>query len=421
PLTQEQLQVEATEWCTILQNKAQEIAETEIAIAHAEGEAKTELIDQVTELQGEQTGIIDRVNVVLDSLERKGGAPAVYQQYIGAVTSLDLDVTDTQGLSSRLVDWLKSEEGGIRWGLNIIQFLIILAVSAVAARALSKVAETALNRIEAISNLFRGFLVKSTKRAVLIIGFLVALTSLGVSLGPLLAVFGGLSFILAFSLQSNLGNFASGLMLLVYKPFDVGDKVQIPGSPDKGFVRSITLANTSFDHYTGKIITIPNSDVWGSRIEKLLPGDDRLLEFVFPISSNDDARIIKAAWEKASGDHPGILKDKWCMSVPFISPKSGGLMYWCGGWALQKGFWTVYEDIFLSMRDDLQKAGIAFGIDKHESSIHFVSDSQLSSSELLSRLTGSDDINPETDAITSESKTVGQGTEGLVEPDDIDI
>lgn len=82
-------------------------------------------------------------------------------------------------------------------------------------------------RVDAVSELFRDFTVITIKRGVLVLGALLALASLGVSLGPVLALVGGASFVLAFALQSNLGNFASGLMLLVSKPFDVGDEVRV--------------------------------------------------------------------------------------------------------------------------------------------------------------------------------------------------
>lgn len=349
-------------------------------------EIKNQLVVNVTRLQGEQTSIIDRFNIVLDELERKGGDITSYQKYIDAVTAINIDVTDTEGLGLRLLSWLRSDEGGVRWGLNVLKFISILLVSLLLARVFAVIVRSALTRVSGISTLFRGFLVTAIERGVLVIGFLVAITSLGISLGPLLALFGGVSFILAFALQSNLGNFASGLMLLFYKPFDVGDRVMIPGTSDKGYVREITLANTSFDHYTGKIVTIPNSEVWGSRIENLLPGEERLIEFLFMISSNDDARIIKESWERATESHPGISTNKWNMTVPFISPSSGALMYWCGAFAKKKGFWDVYSDIFFKMTDDFKRAGLVFGVDKHQSTIQMVQDNTAMASSVLSDL-----------------------------------
>ncbi|NEO84649.1 MAG: mechanosensitive ion channel [Spirulina sp. SIO3F2] len=340
------------------------VDETLANVAEAEADLKNQLVINVTELQGERTALIDRFNAVLDELDAKGGDTQSYRLYIEAVSGIELDITDTEGLGFRIVTWLKSEEGGIRLGLHLLKFAGIIAVALVLSPIAGNVTDKSLSKMGGVSNLLRGFAVTLVRRGVITIGVLFAVTTLGISLGPLLAVVGGASFVLAFALQSNLGNFASGLMLLAYKPFDVGDRVKIPGTSENGYVRSITLANTSFDHYTGKIVTIPNATVWGSRLENLLPTEYRLIEFLFMVGSDVDSRKIKEVWDKIAAEHPGIVEEKWNMAVPFISPSSGSLMYWCGGFAYKKGFWTVYEEVLLQMWDGLKEAGIPFGVDR---------------------------------------------------------
>lgn len=339
---------------------------------------KTQLLENVTALQGDRTVIIDRLNVVLEELERKGGDPTSYQRYIDAVTIIEIDVTDTEGLGIRIWSWLKSEEGGLRWAIGIAKFSGIVLVSLLLSRVIASLTRKTLRQISAISNLFREFLVIVVERGIVVVGVLVALTSLGVSLGPLLAVFGGVSFVLAFALQSNLGNFASGLMLLFYKPFDVGDFVVIPGLGQKGFVRDITLANTTFDHYDGKIITVPNSTVWGSTIQNLLPNEERLVEFMFVINSNDDAVEMEESWMRVVEAHPDTVKEKWYMGCPFVSPADGTVWFWCGAFALKKGFWDVYTDLYNNYMAELRKAGITVGVMKHENYAYIRDSSELS-------------------------------------------
>jgi small-conductance mechanosensitive channel len=87
------------------------------------------------------------------------------------------------------------------------------------------------------------------------------------TLGPVFALVGGLSFILAFALQSNLGNIASGLMIMAYKPFDVGDEIKL--GELWGWVESITLANTKIKGLDGQMFNVPNNTVWGDTIENL--------------------------------------------------------------------------------------------------------------------------------------------------------
>jgi small conductance mechanosensitive channel len=339
---------------------------------------KTQLLENVTALQGDRTVIIDRLNVVLEELERKGGDPTSYQRYIDAVTIIEIDVSDTEGLGIRIWSWLKSEEGGLRWGIGIAKFSGIVLVSLLLSRVIASLTRRTLRQISAVSNLFREFLVIVVERGIVVVGVLVALTSLGVSLGPLLAVFGGVSFVLAFALQSNLGNFASGLMLLFYKPFDVGDFVIIPGLGQKGYVRDITLANTTFNHYDGKIITVPNSTVWSSTIQNLLPNEERLVEFMFVINSNDDALEMQESWTRVVEAHPDTVKEKWYMGCPFVSPADGTIWFWCGAFALKTGFWDVYTDLYNDYMAELRKAGITVGVIKHENYAYIRNSSELS-------------------------------------------
>lgn len=240
--------------------------------AKKEADLKNQLVDNVTNLQDAQIEIIDRLNVVLGALEQKGGDSKPYRSYIEAITKTDIDVNDTQSLFLRIVAWVKSDQGGLRWIGNLVQFVAIIVFFGIASQMLAATADKTL-KMSRVSQLLRDFVVVSVKRGGIFIGLLMALTALGVSLGPLLTVLGGVRFVLAFALQSNLGNFASGLMLMFNKPFDVGDEVKI--GELWAWVDSITLANTKLKGFGGQIYILPNNEVWGSVIQNLTHGKNR--------------------------------------------------------------------------------------------------------------------------------------------------
>ena len=188
---------------------------------------KKQLVRNVTDLELERSATINRFTAVLDALDKKGGDSESYRKYIDAASSVDLDFTDTEGLGVRLVSWLTSADGGLNLILDIAKFGGILLISVIIAPQVGKISHNILARVGGMSTLFRDFTVMVLKRGVVVLGFLLGLAALGVNLGPILALIGGASFILAFALQSNLANFASGLMLLINKPFDVGDEVKV--------------------------------------------------------------------------------------------------------------------------------------------------------------------------------------------------
>jgi small conductance mechanosensitive channel len=291
-----------------LQQKQQQLEKTTEQLeksADAESDAKNQLVATVTELQAQQTAIIDRFNVVLDELEKKGGKTQAYRQYIQAVSSVELDTQDTEGLGLRLLGWAQSEEGGMRWANNSGKFLGVFITSIVVAQIFGAILNLLLSKFGGTSILMRNFIVMVVKRGGIIVGFLLALTALEVSLGPILALVGGVSFVLAFALQSNLGNLASGLMIMAYKPFDVGDEITV--GEIWGWVNSITLANTVIEGSSGEIYNIPNNMVWDSTIENLTPGEIRQVKIELRIGFDEDLPKVERLLVEIFQSHPVIL------------------------------------------------------------------------------------------------------------------
>jgi small conductance mechanosensitive channel len=194
------------------------------------------------------------------------------------------------------------------------------------------------------------------KRSVLLVGGLLALASIGVNLGPILAVVGGASFVLAFALQSNLGNFASGLMLLINKPFDVGDEVKVAGY--WSFVDSISLASTKLKDFNGNIVTVLNNTVWGGDIINYTHADIRRIELSIKIKFQQDVDQIQKMWSDITSVHPKVLKDPG----PTIFPWSASYDYHIGvglkAWSKTDDYWDVYVDLLKALQKRLAEEGI---------------------------------------------------------------
>ena len=333
---------------------------------HAEEEAKVknQLVANATKLQTQQTAIIDRFNVILDELDAKGGESVGYRKYIDAINGIEIDVTDIEGLKVRLLSWLKSEEGGILWGKNLAKFLGILLASAIAARLLANSADRILSKVGGVSSLFRQFVVMVVERSTLVIGLLLALTSLGVSLGPIVALLGGASFVLAFALQSNLGNFASGLMLLINKPFDVGDEIKVAGY--WAYVDSISLASTKIKDFGGNIITLPNNTVWGGEITNYTHADVRKVSLTIHVKFHQDLDQIQDMWMEITAAHPKVLDDPasgvsaWNTYYDYYIPI--GL----SAWSKTEDYWSVYADLLKELQKQLQSLNIELAASQEE-------------------------------------------------------
>ncbi|MCD6135169.1 mechanosensitive ion channel family protein [Candidatus Bipolaricaulota bacterium] len=120
------------------------------------------------------------------------------------------------------------------------------------------------SRLE-FSKLLRQFICKLVRWGIAVIVLIMALAQLGVHIGPLIAGLGVTGFILGFAMQQTLSNFAAGFMLLLYRPYDVGDEIEASGA--SGIVEGMNLVQTTLRTEEGIVITIPNGKIWGGVIK----------------------------------------------------------------------------------------------------------------------------------------------------------
>ena len=244
--------------------KAEILAKQTQEATAAKADVKVQLVDYSTQLTSERTALVDRLKLVLDKWEAKGGDPKTYRMYIASLGGLKIDVSDQAATWARVKAWLTADEGGLRWARNFAIFVGYILGSIVVAWIVRMILRRVMSMgpaAQATSHLLRDFIVASSGRAVVLIGILLGLSALEVNLAPLLAVIGAAGFVVAFALQGTLSNFASGLLIMLFKPFDVGDEVEVGGGI-KGKVTQVTIFSTYIETEDGVMKIVPNDNIW---------------------------------------------------------------------------------------------------------------------------------------------------------------
>ncbi|MCG3126397.1 MAG: hypothetical protein CHACPFDD_01232 [Phycisphaerae bacterium] len=268
PLTKAELTVEADAWLGLLREKVSEISAAEVAAGRATAaEEKTRLLEVAAKARDERTRRIDRLNVILAALRAKGGKSDEYDAYVNAVSGISMKITDAAATWTAVMNWLKSGEGGLRYGKNAVLFVFTLMVFQVLASVLARIMSRAMTAFKNVSKLLADFVINTTRKCVLFVGFVVALSMLEVNIGPFLAAMGAAGFVIGFALQGTLSNFAAGVMILLYRPYDLNDHVIIAGV--NGRVVAMTLVSTIVENADKHVVTIPNSSIWGGTITRL--------------------------------------------------------------------------------------------------------------------------------------------------------
>jgi small conductance mechanosensitive channel len=322
----------------------------------AKADLKTALIKHVTGLMAERTALIDRFNVVLAELSAKGGETEEYDTYIKAVSGIKVDVTDASATWTTITGWLMSPEGGFRWAVNIIQFVLIVIVFYLLSIVAGKATQKALSKSKTFSSLLREFLVMSSRRLVLFIGFFVGLSALEVNIGPVLAIIGAAGFVIAFALQNSLSNFASGILMLIYRPFDVGEVISVAGVLGK--VESMNLLSTQLRTPDNQLVIVPNNSVWGDVITNITGITQRRVDLVFGIGYSDDIDKAQRILEDIVSKHELVLKEPEAI-VKLHELADSSVNFICRPWTKPGDYWNVYWDITREVKRRFDAEGVS--------------------------------------------------------------
>jgi len=277
----------------------------------------------------------------------------------GQVTPDDLEFSVVVELLRRSVERLKSYfvNNGARLFLRLLMMLGILLLFWVLARVTRRFVAKALDRTKvSTSKLLRDMVISIAGRVVLVIGFVLVLSQLGINLGPVLAGFGIAGVVIGFALQDTLANFAAGAMILAYRPYDVGDFVEAAGI--SGRVRDMSLVSTrilTFDHQT---LIVPNSKIWGDVIRNVTAQPTRRVDMVFGISYEDDLMQAEKILGEIVSAHEKVLSDPEPV-VKLHTLNESSVDFIVRPWVKTDDYWEVYWDITKAVKLRFDQEGIS--------------------------------------------------------------
>lgn len=342
-------------------------AEVITTAAEQKKQEKVELLERLAELRERRAVLLDNLKAVLTALEAKTDAEDAatlakiqdYRLYASAVRGVKLDVKDTTSAWLAIKGWAMSGEGGIRWGLNLLKFFGILIAAWIISGLFSALIHRAMKHISGTSKLLEDFLVKAARWIVMAIGLIMAFAALEVSIGPLLAVIGAAGFVIAFALQDSLSNFASGMMILFFKPFDIGDVVDAGGV--SGTVGSMNLVSTTINTFDNKTMIVPNNKIWSDVIVNASGVSERRVDMEFGIGYDDDIDRAQRILEEVVNAHPQVLKEP-APTIRMSTLGDSSVNFIVRPWTKTDDYWQVYWDLTraVKQRFDAEDIGIPF-------------------------------------------------------------
>ena len=323
----------------------------------------TELANWLSAVQTRNQMAAKSLRDIVALMNAQGLETRQYRQQVLTVTGeITTDVLDVGIVGSLISGWSKAivdlvAREGFRILFRLLLVALILFVSVQLARLVQKLVDRGLNsaRIQ-ISHLLRRMVVSTAKNLIIILGVLIAISQLGISLGPLLAGLGIAGFIIGFALQDTLSNFASGLMILVYRPFDVGDTVEAAGI--RGKVNHMSLVNSTFMTFDNQRLVVPNNLIWQSVITNVTAQFTRRVDLVFGISYGDDIEKAEKLLREIVAEQETVLASPE-PNIRLHELAESSVNFIVRPWVKTDDYWDTYWDITRAVKLRFDAEGIS--------------------------------------------------------------
>jgi small conductance mechanosensitive channel len=267
---------------------------------------------------------------------------------------------DPEVLTQTLVTFVST------WGLRVIGALVLLVIGRIVAGAVRRSTRGALERGNADPSLIP-FLCSLVYYLTLAVVVVAVLNLFGVETASLIAILGAASLAVGLALQGTLSSFSAGVMLLVFRPFKVGDYVEVAGTA--GSVIEIGVFTTTLHTPDNVRIIIPNSKIYGDVLKNYSANDTRRNDIVLGVSYEDDLGRAIETVQRVLADETRVLKDPApVVAVAELADSSVNLVVrpWCAG----ADYWALRFDLTRRLKEEVERAGCSIPFPQRDVHVH---------------------------------------------------
>ena len=229
----------------------------------------------------------------------------------------------------------------VTFGLNILSAIAILIIGIWIAKLIRKYLEKALSKKE-IDKTLLSFLANLLYFILLTLVVLVALGQLGIETTSFIAILGAAGLAIGLALQGSLANFASGTLLIIFRPFKVDDFIKV--ADEEGFVEKIQIFTTHIRTFDNRTIIIPNSAVTGNKIINYTSKEIRRVDLSIGISYGDNIKKAIDTLTELCASHSKVLKDP----APYVGVVEYGdssINLTVRPWCKTEDYWSVFFEL----------------------------------------------------------------------------
>ncbi|MCL7968764.1 MAG: mechanosensitive ion channel [marine benthic group bacterium] len=271
-----------------------------------------------------------------------------------------MQAVDAESLINQFVDVIA------QWGLRVVGALAVLLIGRMAAGWGRKLTRNALERAGVDATIVP-FLAGLVYFLILAFVLLAVLGLFGIPTTSIIAVLGAASLAVGLALQGTLANFASGVMLLLFRPFQIGDFIEVGGV--SGVVETIGVFSTVLNTPDNVRITIPNGQVYGEPIKNFTANPNRRIDLVAGVAYDDDLQVVHDTIVSVLEEDPRVLDEPAPqVAVSELGDSSVNLVV--RPWCKAEDYWDLRFDLTRRMKERLEEAGCSIPFPQQD--IHLI-------------------------------------------------
>ncbi len=273
---------------------------------------------------------------------------------------------DTSNIIPVLQEWAAI------YGIKIVAALIIFVVGRWVAKALKNLTRKLMERAKVDPTLIP-FVANLIYMLLITVVIIAALNKLGIQTTSLIAIIGAAGLAIGLALQGSLANFAAGILILIFRPFKVGDYIE--GAGTAGTVEKIEIFTTHLKTPDNREIIIPNAKLTGDNIVNYTAKEIRRMDLVFGVSYGDDLKKVKEVLYRVLQEDDRVLKDPAPM-VGVIDLADSSVNFAVRPWVRTAEYWTIFFDLKEAVKKRFDAEGISIPFPQSDVHLHEIKGSK---------------------------------------------
>jgi len=243
----------------------------------------------------------------------------------------------------------------IPWGINIVLALVIFIVGRMVSKMIVGILRKLLNKAD-MDDILIDFVCSILGAVLLLFVIIASLDQLGVDTTSLIALLGAAGLAVGLALQGSLQNFASGVMLIVFRPFKDGDFIEAGGV--SGVVEKISIFSTMMRTGDNREVIVPNGSIYGGTITNFSARETRRIDMVFGIGYDDDIKKAQSILRELADSDDRILKDPE-ITIAVAELADSSVNFVVRPWVKSGDYWAVKFDFTEKVKLTFDEQGIS--------------------------------------------------------------